>query len=93
MTYSTSPPQPVVSGVPYPVTEVNGAPVAGLSDFVGTAVIRIDKDGTPYVIDGEGRERDGGVRVHEKNGPGGKDVRVWRVYTGPGGGYLAETSI
>ena len=93
MTYSTSPPQPVISGVPYPVTEVNGAPATRLSDFVGTVAIGIDKDGASYVIDGEGRERDGGVRVHEKNGRGGKDVRVWRVYAGPDGGYLAETSV
>ena len=93
MTYSTSPPQPVVSGVPYPVLEVNGVRATGLSDFVGTVAFQIDKGGAPYVIDGEGRERDGGVRVHEKNGRGGKDVRVWRVFAGPDGGYLAETSI
>jgi hypothetical protein len=92
MTYSTSP-QPVVSGVPYPVTEVNGAPASGLSDFVGTVAFEIDRDGAPYLIDGEGRERDGAVRVHEKNGPGGKDVRVWRVYLAADGGYLAETSL
>jgi hypothetical protein len=92
MTYSTSPPQPVISGVPYPVMEVNGAPVTSLAEFVGTVAFRIDNYGSPYVIGGEGRERDGGVRVHEKNGRGGKDVRVWRVYVGPDGEYLAETA-
>jgi hypothetical protein len=92
MTYSTSP-QPVVSGVPYPVTEVNGIRAASLTDFVGTVAFEIDKDGSPYVIDGEGRERDGGVRVHEKNGRGGKDIRVWRVSAAPDGGYVAETTL
>jgi hypothetical protein len=92
MTYSTSPPQPVISGYPYPVTEVNGAPAASLADFVGTVAFQIDNHGAPYVVDGEGRERDSSVRVHEKNGRGGKDVRVWRVYVGPDGGYLAETA-
>ena len=92
MTYSPSP-QPVISGVPYQVMDVNGAPAGDLSDFVGTVAFQIDKDGVPYSIDGEGRERDGAVRVHEKNGRGGKDIRVWRVYPGPDGGYLAETSL
>jgi hypothetical protein len=92
MTYSPSP-QPVVSGVPYLVLDVNGAPAGGLSDFVGTVAFQINTDGVPYSIDGEGRERDGAVRIHEKNGRGGKDIRVWRVYVGPDGGYLAETSL
>jgi hypothetical protein len=88
--YSTSP-EPVISGVPYPVTVVGGKPAKGLDDFVGTIEIQIDKNGSPYVIDGEGRHRDDAVRVHEKNGRGGKDIRVWRVYTGPDGRFLAET--
>ena len=92
MTYSPSP-QPVISGVPYQVMDVNGAPAGDLSDFVGTVAFQINKEGVPYSIDGEGRQRDGGVRIHEKNGPGGKDIRVWRVYVGPDGGYLAETSL
>ena len=58
--------------------------------MVGTVEIEIDKQGTPYVIEGEGGVRDDTVRVHEKNGKGGKDLRVWRVYTGPEG-FLAET--
>ncbi len=90
--HSTTP-EPVISGVPYPVTDVDGKPASGLDDFVGTIEIQIDKNGTPYVIDGEGRHRDGAVRVHEKNGRGGKDIRVWRVYTAPDGGFLAETAV
>ena len=90
--HSTAP-EPVISGVPYPVTTVAGAPVTKLSDFVGTVEFEIDKNGTPYLIDGEGLERDGGVRVHEKNGKGGKDIRVWQVHTGPDGGFVAETSL
>jgi hypothetical protein len=88
--HSTSP-EPVISGIPYPVTEVGGSPATNLDEFVGTVEIQIDKHGTPYLIDGEGRHRDGGVRVHEKNGRGGKDVRVWQVYAGPDGGFVAQT--
>ena len=92
MTYSTTP-QPVVSGVPYRVTGVGGGNPSDLADFVGTVEIEIDKGGTPYVIDGEGRPRDGGVRVHEKNGKGGKDVRVWQVRPAPDGRFIAETAL
>ena len=88
-----TPPEPVVSGVPYPVTGVAGGPASELTDFVGTVEFQIDKNGSPYLIDGEGRERDGGVRVHEKSGKGGKDVRVWQVHTAPDGGFVAETVI
>lgn len=91
MTYTT--PEPVISGVPYPVTDVGGNPAAELTDFVGTVEFQIDKNGSPYVIIGEGRERDDAVRVHEKNGRGGKDVRVWRVYRGPDDSFLAETAL
>ena len=87
----TTPPEPVISGVPYPVTDVGGNPATGLTDFVGTVEFQIDKNGSPYKIDGEGRERDGGVRVHEKSGKGGKDVRVWQVRSVPDGGFSAET--
>ncbi len=88
MTYSA--PEPVISGIPYPVTTAGGEPATSLDAFVGTVEIVIDKHGTPYVIDGEGRLRDDSVRVHEKNGKGGKDVRVWRVYPGSEG-FVAET--
>jgi len=87
---SFSAPEPVVSGVPYPVEAVDGSPASSLEDFVGTVEIQIDKNGAPYVIDGEGRVRDDAVRVHEKNGKGGKDVRVWRVYR-EDDRFLAET--
>ncbi|WP_298460090.1 hypothetical protein [uncultured Cellulomonas sp.] len=92
MTFKTSP-EPVISGVPYPVTEVDGAPAQALSAFVGAVEITIDKRGTPYVIEGEGRERGDLVRVHEKNGKGGKDVRVWSVSAAPDGGFVAETVV
>ena len=88
MTYSA--PEPVISGIPYPVTTVGGTPASGLDDFVGTVEIEIDKHGTPYLINGEGLLRDDAVRVHEKNGKGGKDVRVWRVDAGPEG-FVAQT--
>ncbi len=88
MTYSA--PEPVISGIPYPVTTVGGSPAGSLDDFVGTVEIEIDKHGSPYLIDGEGRVRDDAVRVHEKNGKGGKDVRVGRISQGADG-FLAET--
>ena len=89
MAYSA--PEPVISGIPYPVSQVGGAPATTLEDFVGTVEIVIDKHGTPYTINGEGGARDDTVRVHEKNGPGGKDLRVWRVYRGGDDEFLAET--
>ena len=78
MTFPASP-EPVISGVPYPVLDVDGAPTDDLSAFIGTVAVTIDKRGAPYVIDGEGRARDDVVRLHEKNGKVGKDVRVWRI--------------
>lgn len=87
----THTPEPVISGVPYPVTDVGGSPARELADFVGTVQITIDRNGSPYLINGEGRERGDSVRVHEKNGPGGKDVRVWRVSRAPEAGFVAET--
>ena len=92
MTFQSTP-EPVVSGVPYRVSGVDGDPAVDLSDFVGTVSIVIDKNGTPYVIEGEGTHRDGVARVHEKSGKGGKDIRVWKVYPGPDGGFQAETAI
>lgn len=80
----------MISGVPYPVVDVDGTPTDDLSAFVGTVAITIDKRGTPYVIEGEGRARADAVRVHEKNGKGGKDVRVWQVSRSDGG-FVAET--
>ena len=88
MTYSV--PEPVISGVPYPVTEVGGAPATDLDAFVGPVEILIDKNGSPYVINGEGLLRDDVARVHEKNGKGGKDLRVWRIYQADDG-FVAET--
>lgn len=85
-------PEPVISGVPYPVTDVGGRPAHDLADFVGTVEIRIDRNGDAYLIDGEGRERGDSVRVHEKNGKGGKDVRVWRISRSDEG-FVAETSL
>lgn len=90
---NTTAPEPVISGVPYPVTEVGGTRARDLADFVGTVEIRIDKQGVPYVINGEGHSREDAVRVHEKNGPGGKDVRVWRIFRGEDESFLAETSV
>jgi hypothetical protein len=88
MTYSA--PEPVVSGVPYAVTEVGGAPATDLEAFAGEVEFVIDKSGSPYRVTGEGLVRDDAVRVHEKNGPGGKDLRVWRVYR-DGAAFRAET--
>ena len=70
--------------------QLTGRTASSLDDFVGTIDIEIDKHGSPYLIDGEGRVRDDSVRVHEKNGKGGKDVRVWRVHAGPEG-FVAQT--
>ncbi|MFP5347346.1 MAG: hypothetical protein ACLGIA_09975 [Actinomycetes bacterium] len=89
MSFTT--PEPVVSGQPYPVTEVEGAPPGSLEQFVGETRFTVDLDGRPYEIAGVGGEQNASVRFHEKDvAHDGKDIRVWLVSRTAGGSFVAE---
>ena len=84
---SDTPPS-VISGQPYPVTDIAGSPPARLEDFLGERHFTIDMAGRPYAVQGIGSRLDEQVRFHEKS-QAGKDVRVWHV-TASGSGFCAE---
>ena len=79
------PPEPVVSGTPYQVMDVDGRSPGGLEDFVGAGRFTLDV-GHRYLVCGAGHRTGDAVRFHEKTAGGaGKDVRVWLVTETPGG--------
>lgn len=82
----------VVSGLPYPVTDIAGRPPQSLADFVTATDFTIDMEHQPYVVHGSGMEREECVRFYEKGADdeGGKDVRVWQITATAEGGFLAE---
>jgi hypothetical protein len=84
---SDTPPS-VISGRPYPVSDVGGSAPAGLEDFLGDRQFTIDMAGHPYAVQGVGSRLDEQVRFHEKS-LAGKDVRVWHV-TQADAGFCAE---
>jgi hypothetical protein len=84
----TRTPQSVVSGVPYPVTAVDGSESPSLEALVGETEFTVDVRGTAYVVQGAGNWVDERIRFHEKNGLG-RDVRVWHV-SAVDGGLTAE---
>jgi hypothetical protein len=79
----------VASGKPYPVTVLPEGDSASLDRFLGDAEFTLDAGGAALVIQGHGVRLDDVVRFHEKDHPGGKDVRVWHV-TQRDGGFVAE---
>lgn len=83
-------PQPVVSGLPYTVLDVDGREPSTLADFAGEAIFTLAGKTGRHVIVGEGQSLDQEVRFHEKAGVGGKDVRVWIVRAVEGGGFTAS---
>ncbi len=83
-------PEPVVSGLPYAVLEVDGHEPRAIADFAGVATFTLAGTSGRHVIAGEGEVIDIHVRVHEKAGVGGKDVRVWTVRAVEGGGFVAS---
>jgi hypothetical protein len=84
---SDTPPS-VISGRPYPVSDVEGSAPASLDAFLGDQRFTIDMAGHPYSVQGVGSRLDEQVRFHEKSSAG-KDVRVWHV-TASGSGFCAE---
>lgn len=82
-------PDIVVSGYPYAVLEVGGREPADLTDFEGGVELVLDgKTGHKGLV-GESRVDGESARLHEKGGPGGKDIRVWTIRPGDDGGFVA----
>jgi hypothetical protein len=71
---------PVISGLAYAVTEIDGRPPTGLSDCVGERTMTLVGNGLSHRVRGTGIDHLGGIRFHQKDlGPDGKDVRVWTI--------------
>jgi hypothetical protein len=83
--------QSVASGKPYPVMVLPVGSSPSLDLFLGDAEFTLDGGGgVPMLIRGQGVPHDGLVRFHQKDHPGGKDVRVWHV-SQRDGSFLAES--
>ncbi|MFH5821131.1 hypothetical protein [Georgenia sp. AZ-5] len=90
MTYSAA--NPVVSGVPYLVIEVDGGSPGAVEELTGRRTITVEGATGRHVVSGEAVLRDdGSVRLIEKDAGAGKDVRAWRIYAEPGRGLLAQS--
>lgn len=78
-------PEPVISGVPYPITSAADDEKPGsLDQFVGDTCFTIQVRGL-HVVHGHGAFDGKSVRFYEKDHDGaGRDIRVWRI-TAPTG--------
>ena len=83
-------PDPVISGVPYPITAMSSEKRPGsLEDFTGDTSFVIQMEAA-HVVCGHGALDGDTVRFYEKDHDGtGKDIRVWRVSPAPEGGFRA----
>lgn len=88
---SMTSPDPVISGVPYVVVEVDGRAPDSVDALAGAAGIVVEGTTGRHVVLGQGARSDDGVRFHEKGGSGGKDVRVWNIHREPDGTIVAVT--
>jgi hypothetical protein len=79
----------IASGKPYRVAVLPTGGDPSLELFLGDAEFCID-GGEPLLIRGHGVPLCDRVRFHEKDGLGGKDVRVWHVSQADGG-FVAES--
>jgi len=71
---------PVISGLAYTVTEIDGHPPTGLAGCLGDRTLTLVGSGLSHRVRGTGIDHLGGVRFHQKDlGPGGRDVRVWTI--------------
>ena len=86
----------IVSGRTYGVTDVDGATPTSLDDFVSapgvTTRISLDLGNHVYLAQGTGVRQEGAVALYEKDGDGGKDLRVWCISATPEGGFTATHS-
>lgn len=87
----TSGDDPVTSGFPYPITEVDGHVPADLSDFLGETRFTLQQDALSLHVAGIGVQQSAKIRFHQKDlGPLGKDVRVWTITDNGYDGFVAE---
>ncbi|NAZ81678.1 hypothetical protein GTR02_07585 [Kineococcus sp. R8] len=81
---------PIVSGLGYAVEDVAGTPPRSFEDFRGEVSFSVRAGEHAHDVVGIGEASGEGATVHEKmGGPGGKDVRTWRI-TRADGGFVAE---
>ena len=71
---------PVISGLAYTVTEIDGHLPTGLAGCLGDRTLTLVGSGLSHRVRGTGIDHLGGVRFHQKDlGPDGRDVRVWTI--------------
>lgn len=87
-----SAPAPIISGMPYTITEIDGSEPHSIDDFArDEASFAIDLQGMTYRVAGDGARRGEGVRFHEKDvSADGKDIRIWNVSRREDGRFIAE---
>ncbi len=84
------PAEPVASGKPYTVVDVEERSPGSLDDFVGERTFGLSVGTRTSRVHGVGRLDGDSVRFVEKDSAAGKDVRVWRVHRSPETGFVAE---
>jgi hypothetical protein len=70
--------QPIVSGQPYQVVNVDDAAPSSLWDFTGPRTITLQSDTQTLLVMGTGVATEDYVRFYEKR-PDGRDMRIWRI--------------
>jgi hypothetical protein len=86
------PAEPIASGKPYSVVDVEDHAPASLDDFVGERTFGLSVGTRTSRVRGVGRRDGDTVRFVEKDAAAGKDVRVWRVKSSEDTGFIAEHS-
>ena len=71
---------PVISGLAYTVTEIDGRAPTGLAGCLGDRTLTLVGNGLSHRIRGTGIAHPAGIRFHQKDlGPAGQQVRVWMI--------------
>ena len=86
------PAEPIASGKPYSVVDVEERSPGSLDDFVGERTFGLNIGTGTSRVHGVGRLDGDSVRFVEKDSAAGKDVRVWRVHSAADTGFVAEQS-
>ena len=84
------PAEPIASGKPYPVVDVEDRSPGSLDDFVGERTFGLSVGSGISRVHGVGRMDGDSVRFVEKDSAAGKDVRVWLVRSADDTGFTAE---
>ncbi len=86
--HTTTANDPVVSGVPYPVTRLDGTPARTVAEFVGDTTFLVHEAARQREVSGTGvlDVAATSVRFYQKDPQHEfRDVRVWRLEAGDGG--------